>query len=69
MSTPIEPWLDEQARQEALEAHIAQFPVCEKCGCTLMNCETVVWVLNKYFCDSCARVMTNDEMREEEGID
>lgn len=64
-----EPWLDEERRQQALEDHQSMFPVCASCGHSLMNCDTVIRISNNYYCDNCADVLTNDEMREAEGID
>ena len=69
MSRLREPWLCEQERQEQLEAHMAKFPVCKICGHSLMNCDTVIRIANNYYCDKCADVLTNDEMREAEDID
>lgn len=64
-----DPWLDEQERQEQLEAHMAKFPICTICGRSLMNCDVIVKIKEKYYCDMCADVMTNDEMRDEVGIE
>lgn len=44
------------------------FPVCASCGHSLMNCETVIYLDGKYYCDECAIIHTNDEMREAEGL-
>ena len=63
------PEWDEQRRQEALEAHMAKFPNCEECGRSVMNCDVVVRIKSKYYCEYCAEVMTNDEMREAEDIE
>ena len=64
-----EPWIDKQDRQEQLEAHQSMFPVCAECGRSLMNCSTVIRLHYEYYCDECAEIMTNSEMRESEGID
>lgn len=69
MSARNEPWQDEQNRQEALEAHMALFPSCKICGHCLMNDDTVIRIGNDYYCDCCAEVMTNEEMREAEDIE
>lgn len=69
MSALKEAWIYEQERQERLEAHMAKFPVCKSCGHSLMNCETVIRIDNNYYCDDCADVLTNSEMREAEGIE
>ena len=64
-----EPWMDEQERQEKLEKHQSMFPVCEECGRLLMNSDKCFRIGLKWYCDWCAEVMTNSEMRESEGID
>lgn len=64
-----EPWEDEQARQDAMEAHMALFPTCEICGASLMNEEPVIHMKERWYCSDCAEVMSNDEMREAEGLD
>ena len=64
-----EPWEDEQERQEQLEAHMSRFPVCNECGRSLINMDVCVRIKNDWYCEYCATVMTNDEMREEEGLD
>ena len=69
-----EPWRDEQARQDAMEAYAAKFPVCDLCGHSLVASSTVILIEGrfdnkKWYCDECARVLTNDEMQEELGID
>lgn len=69
MMITSEPWRDEQARQDALEARQSMFPVCIECGHSLMNCETIIRIDKAYYCDQCADILTNDEMREAEGID
>ena len=63
-----EPWRDEDRRQQALEDHMSMFPVCASCGHSLMNFETVIYLDGKYYCDKCAIIHTNDEMREAEGL-
>lgn len=63
-----EPWEDEQERQEQLEAHMAKFPTCTICGRSLMNMDVCVRIRNDWYCEYCAEVMNNDEMREEEGL-
>jgi predicted RNA-binding Zn-ribbon protein involved in translation (DUF1610 family) len=60
-----EPWEDEQARQDELEKHQSRFPNCEQCGYPLMNEDKVIKIGHKYYCDACAEVLTNDEMRKE----
>lgn len=69
MAIRNEPWQDEQNRQEALEAHMALFPSCKICKHCLMNDDTVIRIGNDYYCDCCAEIMTNEEMREAEDID
>lgn len=64
-----EPWRDEQNRQEALEAHMAQFPSCEECGRNLMDEDTVIYIKGKWYCDRCADIMSNDDMRSYIGVD
>lgn len=69
-----EPWKDEQARQDAMEAYAAKFPVCDLCGHSLVASSTVILIEGrfdnkKWYCDECARVLTNDEMQEVLGID
>ena len=69
-----EPWRDEQARQDAMEAYAAKFPVCDLCGHSLVASSTVILIEGrfdnkKWYCDECARVLTNDEMQEVLGID
>ena len=64
-----EPWIYEQESQEALEAHMAKFPTCVECGRSLMNCDVVVRIQDKYYCSQCVEVMTNSEMREAEGLE
>lgn len=63
------PVLDEIRYQNALEAHQAMFPVCRECGRSLMNCDTIIRINREYICDYCADILTNDEMRETEGLD
>lgn len=62
------PVIDEMRHQQELEARQSMFPVCEECGRTLMNCDTIYRINYAYYCDYCVDVMTNDEMRESEGI-
>jgi len=62
------PALDAERYYEELEAHQNKFPVCESCGISLMNEDRVIKIGHDYYCDDCARVMTNDEMREEEDL-
>lgn len=69
MMLSSEPYKDEQRYQEELEAHMAKFPVCKSCGNSLMNCDTIIRIGHDYYCDDCATVLTNDEMREAEDID
>ena len=69
-----EPWRDEQARQDAMETYAAKFPVCDLCGHSLVANSTVILIEGrfdnkKWYCDECARVLTNDEMQEVLGID
>lgn len=69
-----EPWRDEQARQDAMEAYAAKFPVCDLCGHSLVANSTVILIEGrfdnkKWYCDECARVLTNDEMQEVLSID
>jgi len=69
MMLSSEPYKDEQKYQEELEAHMVKFPVCKSCGYSLMNCDTIIRIGHDYYCDDCATVLTNDEMREAEDID
>ena len=63
------PWMDEQERQHALEVHMAMFPICSECGRSLMNMDVCIRVKNNWYCEYCADVMNNSEMREYIGID
>lgn len=64
-----EPWRDEQARQDAMEAYMSKFPCCEICGDSLMEEDCCVRIQHKWYCGGCAEVMSNSEMREAEGLD
>ena len=69
-----EPERDEQARQDAMESYAAKFPVCDLCGHSLVASSTVILIEGrfgnkKWYCDECARVLTNNEMKESEGIE
>ena len=68
------PWRDEQARQDAMEAYSALFPVCATCGRSLVNCDTVVLMERRFsaenwYCDECSQILTFDELKERLGID
>lgn len=69
MSVRNEPWMDEEERQQRLSAHMDLFPVCHECGMSLMNEDRVIRIGSRYYCDCCAEVMTNEEMREMEDIE
>jgi ribosomal protein L37AE/L43A len=64
-----EPWIDEDRRQAKLEAHMNLFPVCAECGRTMMNSSLCVHIKNRWYCDICADVVDNSEMRSDLGID
>ena len=64
-----EPWKDEQARQDAMEAYAALFPECAICGNSLVNSSVAVKIKGKFYCEECVEIMTHDEVMEECGID
>ena len=63
------PWLDEQNRQDELEAHMNKFPNCAECGRTMMDSDICVRIKHRWYCDRCADVVDNSEMRSDLGID
>lgn len=64
-----DPANDEMDYYNALGAHQERFPKCECCGKSLMNVDTIIRLKDNYYCDFCADVLTNDEMREAEGLE
>ena len=63
------PERDMQEYEDELEEHMALFPTCEERSRSLMNEETVIRYRGRWYCSDCMDIMTNDEMREEIGVD